>query len=85
MILKIYIIGLVIMLIWWGVLAYYTFNESMYNLTDESGKKSIEELHDVLEEFNPDNPQKSFVIISFIASIFWPIFVPYMILKNILK
>jgi len=85
MILKIYIIGLVIMLIWWGVLAYYTFNESMYNLTDESGKKSIEELHDVLEEFNSDNPQKSFVIISFIASIFWPIFVPYMILKNVLK
>jgi hypothetical protein len=61
------------------------FSNGFTLLFNDSTEKSIEELHDVLEEFNSDNPQKSFVIISFIASIFWPIFVPYMILKNILK
>ena len=85
MILKIYILGLVIMLIWWVVLANYTFNESMYNSTDESGKESLEELHDLLNHFSLDNPQKAFVIISLIVCIIWPIFVPYIILKNILK
>jgi threonine/homoserine/homoserine lactone efflux protein len=85
MILKIYILGLVIMLIWWVVLANYTFNESMYNSTDESGKESLEELQDLLNHFSLDNPQKAFVIISLIVCIIWPIFVPYIILKNILK
>lgn len=73
------------MLIWWAVLAYFTFNESYYNSTDDDDKKSIEELHGVLDEFSSDNPQRGFVIISFIVCIFWPIFLPYIIYKNIFK
>jgi glycosylphosphatidylinositol transamidase (GPIT) subunit GPI8 len=85
MILKIYIIGLSIMLIWWAVLAFLTFNENYYDSIDSDDKKSIEELHDLLNHFSSDNPQKAFVIISLIVCILWPIFLPYIIIKNIFK
>ena len=73
------------MLIWCAVLAYFTFNERYYNMTDGDDKKSIDELHNILDEFNSEDPQKAFVFISFVVCILWPIFLPYIIIKNIFK
>lgn len=85
MILNIYIIGLVCCLIWWGLLAFIVFEEKVYDLSDEGGKKSIEELKDVLNDFNYSNPQITYFILSLVASIFWPIVIPYVLFKAIFK
>jgi len=83
MILNIYIIGLACCLIWWGLLAFMVFEENIYNLADEGGKKSIEELREVLNDFNSSNPQLAYFLLTLVVSFLWPIMIPYIIFKKL--
>jgi hypothetical protein len=82
MLFNVYIIGLVIMIIWWGLLAFLVFEESVYNKLDDETKNSIDELHETLTNFNTDNIQLVYLLLSFFACIFWPIVLPYMLYKR---
>lgn len=83
MILKIYLIGLVVCIIWWTILAFAVFEEKVYQETDEKGKESIDELKEVLKEFKIRNIQFTYVILTLIATLLWPIMLPYILYKRI--
>jgi len=82
MLLKIYVIGIVIMLIWWGLISLLIFEESFYNKLDNETKQSLDELYEVLENFNSKNLQLIYFILSMVASILWPLVLPYMLFKR---
>jgi hypothetical protein len=70
------------MIIWWGILAFLVFEESVYNKLDDGTKNSIDELHEVLGNFNTDNLQLVYLLLSMFACIFWPLVLPYILYKR---
>jgi hypothetical protein len=85
MIIKIYIAGIILCILWWSLLAFAVFENKVYDLSDDDGKKSIDELIEVLNGINSNNPQLAYVILTIIMTLLWPIMVPYMIYKWIFK
>lgn len=83
MILNIYLIGIVICVLWWALLAFAVFEDRVYNETDENGQNAINELREVLSEFKIKNIQVTYIILTLIASVLWPIMLPYIIYKKI--
>ena len=77
MILKIYLIGATICLIWFMFAAIVTFEKSAYESSTEEGKKAIEYMHETLESISPNNPQMAYMVISLILTLLWPISIPY--------
>jgi hypothetical protein len=82
MILKIYIIGLVLSIVWWGILSIMVFEEKIYEKLDESTQFHINELRQSLEEMGSNNLQLTYFFISMFVSFLWPIFIPYLIFKK---
>lgn len=70
------------MIIWWCFLAFLVFEESIYNKLDDETKNSIDELQETLTNFNTDNIQLVYLLLSFFACVFWPLVLPYMLFKR---
>lgn len=81
MILKIYLIGASLCLLWFFLAAILTFEKRIYDTTSEEGRRSIDHMHETLESISPDNHQFAYIIISFIVTMTWPISVPYLFIK----
>jgi len=83
MIFNIYIIGLIVMVVWWGILSILVFEERVYEKMDAGAQLSIDELRQTLEEMGSSNLQLTYFFVSMIASFLWPIVVPYLIYNKI--
>jgi hypothetical protein len=83
MILNIYIIGLILMVVWWGVLSIMVFEERVYEKMDVSAQSNIDELRQTLEGMGSNNLQLTYFFVSMFASFLWPIVVPYLIYTKI--
>jgi hypothetical protein len=83
MIVKIYIIGLFVMIVWWGILSLLVFEEKIYEKMDASTQLNIDELRQNLEEMGPNNLQLTYFFVSMFVSFLWPIIVPYLIYTRI--
>lgn len=70
------------MIVWWCFLAFLVFEESVYNKLDDETKNSIDELQETLTNFNTDNIQLVYLLLSFFACVFWPLVLPYMLFKR---
>lgn len=68
---------------WWILLAFMVFEERVYEISDDSGKQSIDELKDVLKQFSSLNPQLVYVLMSMVVSVFWFIFIPILVIRRI--
>lgn len=83
MIYKIYIIGLILMIIWWAILAIMVFERNIYDKLDKDSQNRIDDLRFTLEEFKNDNLQVTYFFISLFVSFLWPIVVPYILFQRI--
>lgn len=85
MILKLYILGVCLCTVWFALMAMLIFERWSYDKQSEEDRDSIDSIMNVLIETNPDNPQRAYLIISLIITIFWPIMIPYMMVKSRMK
>ena len=81
----IYIIGIIISLIWWCFLSILTFERKVYEKLDQSGKDAIDEMLEVLENFNIPNIKVTFFFITMLATFLWPLFLLYLIINKFVK
>lgn len=83
MLVKIYIIGFIIIFIWWGLLSNIVFGKKAYENSSQSIKDSVDEIHNILEQFSIVNPQFTYFFFSLVISFIWPLIIVYFILKKI--
>ena len=83
MILKIYLIGFITLIIWWGLLALLVFEKHIYDKMGVAGKKAADEINEVINLYAPNNPQLAYIAFSLIISILWPPILLYSLIKKI--
>jgi hypothetical protein len=80
MIFQLYVIGICLCLLWFLYAAFLIFDKSNYEKSFDEVKKSIDDMHSVLFNMYPNNPQLAYFLFSIFISMFWPIMIPYIII-----
>lgn len=85
MLLKIYYIGLIATIFWWGILSIITFEDKYYEILDDGVKDSVDDLRNTLNNFPYMGPKTAFLFVSFITIFLWPFFLLWMIWSKFQK